>query len=568
MDSFKTPGSMPRPVFYESQGQLSTKKARQGLKRVRPPKAPEKVLSAKLTSSSKKAAAISFRSQGDSLLASPFYNECTNDNYLNQCFVIESKIGSGDFGDVYRAISKEDGKQYAIKRTISRFRGLADRDRKLEEVRKNEVIEPHPNLVRFHRAWEENDRLYMQLEYCETNLEDYAYKNSDIPERVIWYFMVDLLQAVKHLHDHDFIHLDIKPENIFLSSNGECKLGDFGLAFDLKTQDLQTAVEGDGRYLAPELLTGRFTKPSECFTKAVDIFSLGMTMLELACDLDLSNIAMHDTIEQIRKGRIPKTCRRYISDNLFRFLSSMLNPDPNQRPTADDLLNSHYMKFKLCQRTSTLIVNKATRSAMDCLRGVFLWLWNLFVTLHVIWFKVKTPTRQVITRTPDGHLKQPINFQMEDTYSDDEFQSFCRGSKGSPTSSASFSLPPPVLPLKDSPDNFRVKNSSQNSSVAPQLGTTPLIIGSDSPSHHLSSTPIKLRTPRRTPMRLRSSNSSTPSCDGRPSFRRPPSSLPEDEESGTSSSLLPTLNNSELSNASTIEPRNLLMSFDAFSDSD
>ena len=41
------------------------------------------------------------------------------------------------------------------------------------------------------------------------------------------------IKAVKHLHDHDLIHMDIKPENIFITDNEVCKLGDFGLVLDL-----------------------------------------------------------------------------------------------------------------------------------------------------------------------------------------------------------------------------------------------------------------------------------------------------------------------------------------------
>ena len=42
-----------------------------------------------------------------------------------------------------------------------------------------------------------------------------------------------VLQAVKHLHDYDLIHMDLKPENIFISEDDTCKLGDFGLVLDL-----------------------------------------------------------------------------------------------------------------------------------------------------------------------------------------------------------------------------------------------------------------------------------------------------------------------------------------------
>ena len=49
----------------------------------------------------------------------------------------------------------------------------------------------------------------------------------------MWSYLVDLLQALQHLHEHNHIHMDIKPENIFIGMDGICKLGDFGLMIDL-----------------------------------------------------------------------------------------------------------------------------------------------------------------------------------------------------------------------------------------------------------------------------------------------------------------------------------------------
>jgi len=60
-----------------------------------------------------------------------------------------------------------------------------------------------------------------------------AEKKHELPESLIWAYSVDLLLAVKHLHDHNLIHMDIKPENIFIGMDGICKLGDFGLVIDL-----------------------------------------------------------------------------------------------------------------------------------------------------------------------------------------------------------------------------------------------------------------------------------------------------------------------------------------------
>lgn len=82
--------------------------------------------------------------------------------------------------------------------------------------------------MQFYKAWEENGYLYIQTELCECNLNEYL-EHNELSEKMVWDFLADLLSAIKHLHDRDLIHLDIKPENIFLTKDGIFKLGDFGL---------------------------------------------------------------------------------------------------------------------------------------------------------------------------------------------------------------------------------------------------------------------------------------------------------------------------------------------------
>ena len=65
-------------------------------------------------------------------------------------------------------------------------------------------------------------------------MSNYAETHHDISEEKIWEIIIDLLQAVKHLHDRKLVHMDIKPDNIFINFDGQCKLGDFGLVIDLK----------------------------------------------------------------------------------------------------------------------------------------------------------------------------------------------------------------------------------------------------------------------------------------------------------------------------------------------
>ena len=72
------------------------------------------------------------------------------------------------------------------------------------------------------------------FELCQSTLsEQMMARQGRMPEEMVWAYTVDLLQALEHLHEHDLVHMDIKPENIFIGMDGICKLGDFGLMIDM-----------------------------------------------------------------------------------------------------------------------------------------------------------------------------------------------------------------------------------------------------------------------------------------------------------------------------------------------
>ena len=87
------------------------------------------------------------------------------------------------------------------------------------------------------------------------------------------------MQGVKYIHDSGFIHLDLKPANMFIDWEGVLKIGDFGLA---STWPAPADIDGEGdrEYIGPEVLSGHFDKPA-------DIFALGMIMLEIAGNIIL-----------------------------------------------------------------------------------------------------------------------------------------------------------------------------------------------------------------------------------------------------------------------------------------
>lgn len=89
--------------------------------------------------------------------------------------------------------------------------------------------------MKVYEAWEESGYLYIRSELCEKgNLNDYLVElekmqeNELLKEDDIWKFLFQMACSCKHVHDSNFVHLDIKPSNFFVMADGRIKLGDFG----------------------------------------------------------------------------------------------------------------------------------------------------------------------------------------------------------------------------------------------------------------------------------------------------------------------------------------------------
>lgn len=329
------PNGRPVPQFFFGGDTFSLKKNRDSTPRYKGPPAPKrKAMSlCKFKKPATRAVLVSSKKTDGLSLATPSYSEASKGTYLSQCFIKISKLGKGSFGEVFKMKNKDDQKLYAVKKSLEKFKSVADRNRKLEEVNKHEKLPVHRNCVRFVRAWEEKDTLYIQTELCQRSLSAYAEEHHDIEEKFVWNCLVDSLVALKNLHDHNLVHMDVKPENIFIGRGEIFKLGDFGLVIDL-SKDLSDAQEGDPKYLAPEVMEG-------IFGRAADVFSLGITILELACDLDLprGEACWH----KLRNREFPEQLEN-LSEELRQVIRCMMEPDHEKRPTVDQLLESEFVK--------------------------------------------------------------------------------------------------------------------------------------------------------------------------------------------------------------------------------
>ncbi|EKX53050.1 hypothetical protein GUITHDRAFT_101494 [Guillardia theta CCMP2712] len=198
----------------------------------------------------------------------------------------EFAIGS----NVVVAKGRMDHQRYAIKKCDSLFKHSREMNLKLAYTIQEARIflhVKHPNLVRVFDFFTDGPCFCVVLEYCSLGTlrhqVDHAMKHQlQLSEPTLWRWMTEILLGVSFLHKMRIVHRDLKPENVFLAGSqlpGTIKVGDLGSARIMKGGEtaLKTNFVGTEGYAAPEI------HQSQPYDERVDLWSLGIVCIELAC---------------------------------------------------------------------------------------------------------------------------------------------------------------------------------------------------------------------------------------------------------------------------------------------
>lgn len=273
-------------------------------------------------------------------------------------YQIVNRLGAGGMGVVYLADDPLLGRTVAIKVLPSGDdEGL--RERFLREARSVAALR-HPNIVTIYDIGDEQGQLFIAMERIDgESMADAIGRSADYSLERKLQLMIELCAGLGYAHKRGIIHRDIKPGNLMISSDGQLKVLDFGLA-RLATSGIETgltqsgALVGTPNYMSPEQVRG------DTLDHRSDIFSVGLVLYEwLAYRRAFASESVHTLLHDIAYND-PTPLRTHvpsIGPRLAAIVDKTLQKDPATRYQSLDALEAD---LKRVLDPSTKPANDAT----------------------------------------------------------------------------------------------------------------------------------------------------------------------------------------------------------------
>ncbi|XP_033145150.1 mitogen-activated protein kinase kinase kinase 18 isoform X2 [Brassica rapa] len=193
-------------------------------------------------------------------------------------WIRRSYIGRGCFGTVSKAVSKIDGRVFAVK-SVNLAACLPSQSESLEnEIAILRSLKPHPHIVTFlgDDVSKEGTTSFrnLHLEYLPEG--DVANGGTIVNETLLRRYVWCLVSALRHVHSNGIVHCDVKSKNVLVADGGSSvKLADFGSAMALENPTDEIAPRGSPLWMAPEVVRREYQGPES------DVWSLGCTVIEM-----------------------------------------------------------------------------------------------------------------------------------------------------------------------------------------------------------------------------------------------------------------------------------------------
>ena len=259
---------------------------------------------------------------------------------------VTARVGHGGMAEVYEANDIINKRPVAIKLIRE---DVMDNPINLRRFVNEATIAAslnHPNIVKVYNHGTVEGVPYIANEFIKgRNLKETLDFRGSIPLEEAIDYMMQLSSALYYAHQHSIVHRDVKPDNLYVMSDGTIKLGDFGIAqtYNEVKKDKNTEIIGSVHYLAPEITRGYAASAQS------DIYAAGVTFFELLTGhvpyskekaIDIAIAHVNERFPSIKKY-LPN-CTREVE----KIIQKCVKKNPKERYQTARELNEDLLEIK------------------------------------------------------------------------------------------------------------------------------------------------------------------------------------------------------------------------------